>query len=155
MNRWIPLTFVVFLVLSVVLSDPAMSQQPPGIDPARMQEMMKQMQDPAVMQRMQQQAEASRACMNEIDPDRLEALKTRGEAVGQEIEALCAAGKKDTALARGIAFHQELQGDPTIEKLRECSKVMTERMKGMPGFGPGDLVREEAPEREDICSGTR
>lgn len=151
MNRWIPLAFFLF-VLSVALPDPAMSQQPPGMDPARMQEMMKQMQDPAVMQRMQQQAEASRACMNEIDPDRLEALKTRGEAVGREIEALCAAGKKDAALARGIAFHQELQGNPTIEKLRECSKGMTEMMKSMPGFGPGELVREEAPEREDICS---
>ena len=80
MNRWIPLALF-FLVLSVSLPDPAMSQQPPGMDPARMQEMMKQMQDPAVMQRMQQQAEASQACMKEIDPNRLEALKARGEAV--------------------------------------------------------------------------
>lgn len=154
MNRWIQLALFV-LFLSTTLPERATSQQPPGMDPARMQEMMKQMQDPAVMQRMQQQAEASRACMNEIDPDRLEALKTRGEAVGREIETLCAAGKKDAALARGIAFHEELQGDPTIEKLRECSKGMTEMMKNMPGFGPGELVREEAPERDDICSGTR
>lgn len=154
MNRWILLALLV-LFLCTGRPEPAMSQQPPGMDPARMQEMMKQMQNPAVMQRMQQQAEASRACMSEIDPDRLEALETRGQAVGREIEALCAAGKKDEALARGIAFHKELQGDPTIEKLRECSKGMTEMMKNMPGFGAGELVREEAPERDDICSGTR
>jgi hypothetical protein len=154
MNRWIALALFVLFV-STGLPERAASQQPPGMDPARMQEMMKQMQDPAVMQRMQQQAEASRACMNEIDPDRLEALEKRGKAVGQEIEALCAAGKKDAALARGIAFHKELEGDPTIGKLRECSKGMTEMMKGMPGFAPSELAREQAPERDDICSGTR
>lgn len=154
MIRWIQLAFFVSF-LAIGLPEQASSQQPPGMDPARMQEMMKQMQDPAVMQRMQQQAEASRACMNEIDPDRLEALKARGEAFGQEIEALCAAGKKDAALARGLAFHKELEGDPTVAKLRECSKGMTEMMKNMPGFAPEELVREEAPEREDICSGKR
>jgi hypothetical protein len=155
--RWLGLPCFA-LLLSVFLPGLAASQQPPAMDPAKMQEMMKHMQDPAVMQRMEQQAEASRVCMKDVDPARLDALEKRGQAVGEEIEALCAAGKKDEALARGLAFHRELQGDPTIAKLRECSKGMTEAMKGMPGLAPGDragLQREKAPDRDDICSGRR
>lgn len=140
-----------FLLIPAV----AMAQQPPGYDPNQMQEMMKRFQDPAAMAKMQQQAEAAQKCMKGIDESKLEALKTRAEAAGNEIKKLCTAGKKAEALSKGMKFSQELNSDPTVKKLRECSQHMTDMMKGMPGFdmsGLEDLQSKKTPTDDDICS---
>lgn len=125
-----------------------LAQQPPGIDP----EMMKRLQNPEAMQRMAAEAEAAQRCMAGIEQEKLNALKKRGEAASREIDQLCAAGKKDEALARAVALGKEMRSDPTIKKLRECTKGMSAMMQGTPwGQMPG-VQDQPDPSDEDICS---
>ncbi len=133
----------------------ALAQQPPGFDPTKM---MERLQDPAAMEAMQKmaaQAQAAGECMKEIDEGKLEALRKRAEETSKEIERLCAAGKKDEALAKGLAMSRELSADATVKKMRECSKELTDSMGEMPWAqmtGIEDLQNEEEPTRGDICS---
>lgn len=125
------------------------AQQPGGMDPA---EMMRRLQDPAAMQRMIKEAEAAQRCMEGIDQSKLEALQRRGRKMGDEIDALCKEGKKDEALAKGLSFYKEVRSDPTILKLRECAKDMTEMVESM-GLAEMPGVKDESePTRGDICS---
>ena len=133
----------------------ASAQAPPGFDPAKM---MEQFNDPAVMKKMEAmaaEAEKAQQCMEGIDQSQLEALQKRAEDASKEIEALCAAGKKDEALRKGLSLSRELNGNATVKKMRECSKGMTEAMKGMPWAQMGQLRGLEdtsEPTRDDICS---
>ncbi|MCR9095159.1 MAG: hypothetical protein NXI30_13145 [bacterium] len=124
---------------------------PPGMDPNAM---MRQFQDPAAMERMQREAEAAQACFAKISEAELKALEKKGKQAGDEIDALCAAGKKKEALAKAIELSREMQNDPTIKQLRECSKGMTETQKMMRNMPwaqvPG--VDDEEPTDDDICS---
>jgi len=125
------------------------AQQPRNADQA---EMMRRFQDPAAMQKMAEQAEAAQKCMEGIDQKELDALQKRAEAASKEIERLCAAGKKDEALTRGLALSREMRSNATIKKLRECTKDMSEMMKGMmPTQMPG-MNDEPDPTDRDICS---
>ena len=150
--------FGLALAASLALSfapSSALAQQPPGFDPAQMQEMMKKFQDPAAMQKLQQQAEAASRCMEGIDENKLRALQTRAEAAGKEIEELCSAGKKDEALRKGLKLSRELQNDATIKKLRDCSQQLGDAMKDLPWAsmsGVEDFKSDTTPTSEDICS---
>lgn len=136
------------LAMALLLGTPGLAlAQQPAYDPS---EMMRRMQDPEAMQQMAEQAEAAQKCMEGVDQSQLEALRRRGEETRQEIERLCAAGKQDEALAKGLAFSREVNSDPTLQKLRECSKDLSETMKGMlPAPVP---ATEEEPTEDDICS---
>ncbi len=144
---------LIFLLVMI----PALSsaQQQPGFDPAQMQEMMKRFQDPAAVQKMQQQAEAAKQCMEGIDQSQLDALRVRAEAAGKEIETLCEAGKKAEALEKGIQLSRTLNSDATVQKIRECSERMGDLLKDMPWAqqmaGMEDLNEERTPTQDDIC----
>ena len=151
MKRLILFSLTVFLGVPLL----ATAQQAPSFDPSQMQEMMKRFQDPAAMQKLQEQAEAARQCMEDIDQAKLDALRVKAEAAGAEIDRLCKAGKKDAALKKGLALSRELQSDATVKKLRECSKDMTDMMKDMPWGQMGGTKTLEAskePTSNDICS---
>jgi len=143
------------ILFLLAVSATASAQQPQGIDPSQMQEMMKRFQDPAAMQKMQQQAEAARQCMEGIDQAQLDALRARAEAASHEIEKLCAAGKRTEALTKGLELSKDLQADTTVKKMRECSKGMSEMMQDMPWAqvsGLEGLETEKVPTDDDICS---
>ncbi len=152
------LSLALLLVSSLALSlapSIANAQQPPGFDPAQMQEMMKKFQDPAAMQKLQQQAEAASRCMEGIDENKLRTLQSRAEAAGKEIDELCAAGKKDEALRKGLTLSRELQNDATVKKLRVCSEELGDAMKDLPWAsmsGIEDLESDMTPTSQDICS---
>jgi len=152
MTRLILFSLVTFLLAAPLL---AAAQQPPSFDSSQMQEMMRRFQDPAAMQKMQEQAEAAQKCMEEIDQAKLDALRVKAEAASEEIERLCKAGKKDAALKKGLALSRELQSDATVGKLRECSEEITDMMKDMPWAQMGGTETLEAskePTSNDICS---
>ncbi len=137
------------LLLSLGLAPSAGFAQPPqGVDP----ELLKRLQDPEAMQRMAAEAEAAQKCLEGIERKKLEALRTRGEAASAEVERLCAEGKKQEALARALALSREMRGDPTVKKLRECTKGMSAMMQRMPlSQLPGVQDRPD-PTDDDICS---
>lgn len=127
----------------------AIAQQPGQADPS---EMMKRFQDPAAMEQMAAQAEAAQKCMAGIDQSELDALQKRAESASREIDRLCAAGKRDEALAKGLALSREMRSNATIKKMRECTKGMSEMMKGMmPTQLPG-MSDAPDPTDRDICS---
>ncbi|MFK7897330.1 MAG: hypothetical protein AB8G23_15940 [Myxococcota bacterium] len=143
------------LIAIISLSTTAFAQQqPPGFDPAQMQEMMKQFGDPAALQKLQQQAEAAAQCMENIDEKKLEAIRDRTEVAAKEIDRLCEQGKTDEALRKGMGLSQELRSDPTVKKLGVCAKDLGDMMKNMPWAqmsGIEDLQSNETPTRETIC----
>ncbi|MEZ4331810.1 MAG: hypothetical protein R3F35_08640 [Myxococcota bacterium] len=127
----------------------ASAQQPGSADQA---EMMRRLQDPAAMQRMAAEAQAAQTCMKEIDRAKLDALEQRGRTASQEIERLCEAGKRDEALARALAVAREMRADPTVQKLRECTKGMAEMARNLPIARIPGVRDEPEPTERDICS---
>ncbi len=144
------------VLVSVVLTPAlALAQMPQGMPPGMDAEaLMRQFSDPAAMERMQREAEAAQACFSKISEAELKALEKKGKQAGDEIEALCAAGKKKQALAKAMALSREMQNDPTVKQIRECSKQMSETqrmMQNMPWAQvPG--VDDDEPTDDDICS---
>jgi len=133
----------------------ALAQMPQGMPPGMNAEaLMRQFSDPAAMERMQREAEAAQACFSKISEAELKALEKKGKQAGDEIEALCAAGKKTQALAKALKLSREMQNDPTVKQIRKCSEKMTETqqmMQNMPWAQvPG--VDDEEPTDDDICS---
>ena len=126
----------------------ALAQHPGGMNH---EEMMRRFSDPAAMQKMAAQAEAAQKCMKDIDQKKIDALQKRAEAAGREIERLCEAGKRDEALSKGLDLYREMSADPTVTKLRECTKDMAETMRQMMPNLPGANDEPEPTER-DICS---
>lgn len=117
-----------------------------------LEEMMRRFQDPSAMRKMAAQAEAARQCMEGIDQSELERIRKRAEATGREVDRLCAADKKDEALAKAVAFGQEMRQNATIQKARECTKDMADMVQTM-GLGQIPGVKDEPePTQEDICS---
>lgn len=135
--------------LALALPSIALAQQRGPIDPA---EMMRRFQNPAAMQKLAEQAEAAERCVAKIDKKKLDALEKRATAASREIESLCAAGKKDEALAKGLALGREMQTDPTIQKLRKCTEGLGEMLQGMPFAEMPGMRDEPEPTEQDICS---
>ena len=126
------------------------AQQPSRMDAA---EMMRRLQDPAVMERMMREAEAAQKCMEEIDTERLEGLEKRARAMQRELEQLCAAGKSDEALSKAIEFSREVRDDAMVKKVRECADTMKETMKLMPYTQLDRIASEPASKDDDVCDG--
>lgn len=130
----------------------AFAQMPQGMDPA---EMMKRFQDPSAMQRMAREAQAAQECLEGIPKSEIDALQKKAEEASSEIDALCAAGKKTEALAKGISLATEMRGNPTVQKLRTCSENMSETMEmmqSMPWAQIPGTTDDTPPTRDDICS---
>ena len=121
-------------VLGAVLSAPAPAhaQVPPGFDPAQMEKMMKQFQDPAAMKKLEAQMKKTQQCLEDVDDAQIQALRRRAEQAEAEIERLCAQGKEAQARKRAIEIGRELQGDATVKKLSECSAGMQKALPDMP-----------------------
>lgn len=139
----------VLLLLACLTSGVATAQQaPPGFDPSKMMEAMR---DPAKMAAMMEQAQKAQACMAGIDRAELDALEKRGRAMQEEVARLCDAGKNEAAKEKALAFGLEMSSDPTVREIQECSKGMTELMADMPWSDIQEYAMQEA-EKGDICS---
>lgn len=87
------------------------AQTPPGMNEGNMQNMMQQ------MQKMQ-------SCMANIDQSQLETLKQRSTQANNEINSLCANGKRDEAQEKAMAMSKEMMEDPTLQEMRKCGEMM-------------------------------
>ena len=140
---------LVTLLLLLLGPGLATAQRPGQVDPT---ELMKRLQDPAAMQRMAAQAEAAQKCMEGIDQAQLEALQKRAEAAAREIKRLCTEGKKAEALARGVSLSREMRSNAILRKMRECTRGISEMMKGMMPIRIPGMDDESDPTDRDICS---
>ncbi|MGY6276421.1 hypothetical protein [Methylomonas sp. MgM2] len=89
--------------------------------------------DEAQMQQMMQQAQEMQACMANIDQAELAAFQQKAEAMNAEVKALCAAGKRDAAMARAMAFGKESMNSEIMQDMRNCGEGMRDMIPNLPG----------------------
>lgn len=96
--------------------------------------------------RMNQQAQKMQACMAKIDMAEVEKLRVKAEAASAEIQALCDAGKRDEALSAAIRLGRELQSEPVMKDMQDCSEMLQD----MPAFA-WQQYEAAGGESKDIC----
>jgi hypothetical protein len=87
-----------------------LAQTSGGMNQGNMQNMMQ------VMQQVQQ-------CLASIDQSSLNKLQVRSEQAKEEIDALCAQGKRDQAQKKAMAFGRQIGSDPTMKQMRKCGEI--------------------------------
>lgn len=86
----------------------------------------------AQMQQMMQQAQSMQNCMANIDQTEMEAFQQKAEAMDAEVKALCAAGKRDAAMARAMAFGKETAQSNIMKDMKKCGEGMKNMMPMLP-----------------------
>ncbi|MCQ8129726.1 hypothetical protein [Methylomonas rivi] len=93
---------------------------------------MGRMPTEAQMQQMMQQAQSMQNCMANIDEAEMEAFQQKAEAMDAEVKALCAAGKRDAAMARAMAFGKETAQSSIMQDMKKCGEGMKNMMPMLP-----------------------
>lgn len=100
-----------YIILFVLLIPAALiAGNPVGMNQGNMQNMMQ------VMQQVQQ-------CMEKIDQSKLNELQARSEKLKQEVDTLCAQGKRDKAQEKALVFGKEIASDPAIQQMSKCGEL--------------------------------
>lgn len=97
------------------LSGWAQSQNGPQFNEAQMQQMMQQMQ-------------GMQNCMANIDQTEMQAFQQKAEEMDAEVKALCAAGKRDAAMAKAMAFGKETAHSNLMQQMKACGEGMQQMM---------------------------
>lgn len=107
-----------------------------GMDPAKMQQMVMEMQ----------------SCMQNINMDDMEKLKVRGQAMEQEIKTLCRNGERDKAMSKAMAFSKEISDAPELAQIRKCSEKARSMMPNTMQF---EKFSEENFKNSHVCDGMK
>ncbi|MCP3868938.1 MAG: hypothetical protein GY703_12735 [Gammaproteobacteria bacterium] len=83
------------------------------------------------MQKMMQQMQGMKSCMENIDQEEMQKLERRSRKMEAEIRSLCARGERDEAQSQAMKFGLEMSGDPTIKALGACGEMMKGMMPQM------------------------
>ncbi|MGD9603701.1 MAG: hypothetical protein AB7O21_18895 [Gammaproteobacteria bacterium] len=78
---------------------------------------------PPDMAQVMQHAQALQACLAKVDQGALDELRGRGQALGAEVKALCAAGKRDEAQAHAITAGRAIAESPAMRALGDCGEM--------------------------------
>jgi len=78
----------------------------------------------AVMQQIQQM----QACMERVDQAKMEALEQRQNQFEQEVQVLCASGKRDAAHRKALQFETEMAANPIVKAVEKCELMAQELM---------------------------
>ena len=88
--------------------------------------------NPEQMQQMMQQMQSMQNCMANIDQAELDAFQQKAEAMDSEVKALCAAGKRDAAMARAMAFGKETVSSKVMQDMKKCGEGFKNMMPNLP-----------------------
>ena len=102
----------------------------------------------AQMQQMMQQAQQMQQCMANIDQAELEAFQQKAEEMDAEVKALCAAGKRDAAMARAMAFGKESMNSKVMQDMQKCGEGMKDMM---PNLLRTAQPRDDESEPRHVC----
>lgn len=83
------------------------------------------------MQNMMQKMQAMQQCMESIDQAQLQELQNRSEQFKQQVDTLCVDGKRDQAQKLAMRFAKEIGNNPSMKKMKECSKLAQGAIPGM------------------------
>ena len=102
----------------------------------------------ADMQNMMQAMQEVQKCMAGIDEAKLNELKKSSEQTKEEIDTLCAQGKRDKAQQQAMAFGRKMASDPTIEQMRKCGEIA---QGALPMTGMADIFEEKDYSSRHVC----
>ena len=100
------------------------------------------------MQKMMQVMQQVQECMSNIDQAKLNELQARSEKAKQNIDALCAQGKRDKAQKQALAFGKQITSDPTVQQMRTCGKMAE---GAVPMTGMVETYDEETFANRHVC----
>jgi len=83
------------------------------------------------MQGMMKKAQEMQACMQHIDQTKMHDFQQQGLQMAKEVKALCAAGDRAKALAKAMAYGQEMAADPSLQEMKKCAEIMKGLVPGM------------------------
>ncbi len=109
------LTILGLMLISFASFAADQQMQMMGMDPAKMQEMQKAMME-------------MQTCMQKINKSDIEKLRTRGEAMRQEIKSLCKAGKRSAAQSKALAYSKEIMNSREMVQMQKCSEKIHSMM---------------------------
>lgn len=121
---------ITIVALSLLLPAIASAQEIPSMNQADIENMMQNLQ-------------GMETCMQSIDKNRLDELKSGAERVESEVDALCRAGKRSQAQTRAISYGKKMADDPTMQAMMKCVEPMKGMMKSVPMM-PFDEVMENS-----------
>jgi hypothetical protein len=116
------------IFLSLLILPLTVSAQNPGRIPASQ----------AQIQQMMQQMQGMQSCMANIDQAEMQAFQQKAEAIDAEIKALCAAGKRDSAMARAMAFGKDAAQSNLMQHMKACGEGMQNLMPHLPKSAQSD-----------------
>jgi hypothetical protein len=100
----------------------------------------------ADMQKMMQQMEQMKSCMEKVDQAKLQALGERSKQMEAEVRSLCANGKRDEAQQKALAYGKEIANDASMKAMMKCTESMKDMMPEISFKG----LEEEAKDKH-IC----
>lgn len=103
------------------------------------------------MQMMMENARKMQECMDRIDPSLFDQLEQKGREMETEIKALCAAGKRDEAEKKAMAYGREMNNTKGMKDLQKCGEMGKGMMEHMP------VIREKMQEGKSghICDNVK
>ncbi len=121
---------ITVIALSLLLPAIAFAQEVPSMNQADIENMMNNLQ-------------GMETCMQSIDKNKLDELKSGAEQLKSEVDAMCRAGKRSQAQARAVSYGKKMANDPTMQAMMECVEPMKGMMKSVPMM-PFDEVMENS-----------
>ncbi|MBF8270841.1 MAG: hypothetical protein HW386_2550 [Gammaproteobacteria bacterium] len=75
------------------------------------------------MQKMMQGAMKMQECMSKMDPAVMQRMQEQVEKISTEVDTLCAAGKRDEAQEKAMAYAQSMATSRDMEQMRACGMM--------------------------------
>lgn len=93
--------------------------------------------DKAQMQQMMQQMKTMQNCVKNIDKADMQAFQAQAKQMSAEVKSLCAAGKRDEAMARAMEFGKDVSANKAMQQMKQCGEGITEVMPLLPDVTQG------------------
>ena len=75
--------------------------------------------------------EKFKSCMENIDDEKMKEFEQRSQEFDKEVNALCAAGKRDEAGRKAVSFGKEIASDPMMQQIQKCNQMMEKMLSKM------------------------
>lgn len=125
--------YMVATCMLIIGTVAAQAQSPNGLNQEHM-DMLKKLQNMSpeeqakFMQQMQGNAMKAQSCMGNVDQAKMQEIQAKGEALSKQIDVLCAQGKEKEAERYAMREGKKMMNDPTVKKVRSCSKYVLKNM---------------------------
>lgn len=93
--------------------------------------------DKAQIEQVMQQMKTMQNCVKNIDKADMQAFQAQAKQMSAEVKSLCAAGKRDAAMARAMDFGKDVSANKAMQQMKQCSEGVKEAMPLLPDVAQG------------------